>query len=141
MAIRFMEEQIDSFITDLEEELALWNWNRLKRKFPLLSKKYFDDDEKKGVDFLLIAQTRVKEYLHGLEDDIDYNKWRVIYGEICFIVNKYNIDEDKWNREILEERLWPPYLRIDILAGIVESCLHNSESQKFYAVLEKETWQ
>lgn len=141
MAIKFTQEQIDSFTTDREEELALWNWNRLKEKFPLLSKKYFDDDEKKGVDFLLLAQTRVKKYLHGLEDDIDYNKWRAVYGEICFIVNKYNIDEDKWNRGILEERLWPPYLRIDVLAGIVESCLNNSESQKFYAALEKETWQ
>ncbi|WP_180116212.1 MULTISPECIES: hypothetical protein [unclassified Acinetobacter] len=141
MTIKFTQEQIDIFSNSREEDLALWNWNRLKMKFPFFSEKYFNNDEKRGVDFLFIAQGRVKKYLNGMEEDADYNKWCAVYGEICFILNKNNIDDDNWNRGILEEKLWPPYLRIDVLAGIVESCLNNSESQKFYAALEKETWQ
>lgn len=141
MAIKFTQEQLDAFSEDREEDLARWNWNRLKKQYPVLAENYFNNNENKGIEFLVTAQVRVKKYLEGMENDDNYNKWRVAYGEICFILNKNNIDEDPWNRSILEERLWPPYLRIDILVGIVESSLNNPESQKFYAALENETWQ
>ncbi len=140
MVIEFTNEQIDAFIDDREESLALWNWNRLKEQFPELSKKYFNDEEQKGVDFLIIAQTRVKKYLKGVEEHDDYNKWRVAYGEICFIVNKNNIDEDSWNKSLLKEKLWPPFLAIDILVGMLESSLTNVDSQKFYSELENKRW-
>lgn len=141
MVIKFTEESLEAFTGEREEALALWNWNRLKALYPELAIRYFDNDEKKAVDFLVIAQTRVKKYLQGVEEHSDYNKWRAAYGEICFIVNKNNIDDDPYNRSLLEEKLWPPFLAIDILVGILESSLNNPESQKFYAALEGKTWQ
>jgi len=140
MPIKFTQEQIDSFISDREEDLALWNWNRLKMKFPDLAVKYFNNDQQKGTSFLEIAHIRIKKYLEGSEDHQDYNQWRTIYGEICFILNDNKIDDDLWNKNILEEQLWPPFLAIDILAGILESSLNNMKSQKFYASLEKQKW-
>ncbi|QIO09177.1 hypothetical protein [Acinetobacter lanii] len=140
MAIKFTQEQIDSFITTREEDLALLNWNRLKVIYPDLTEKYFNNDVDKGVKFLEIAHTRVKKYLTEVEDDDGYNQWRTVYGEICFILNDNKIDDDPWNRGILEERLWPHFLRIDILAGVLESSLNNPDSQKFYAALEKQKW-
>ena len=140
MAIKFTQEQIDSFITTREEDLALWNWNRLKVIYPDLTAKYFNNDADKGVKFLEMAHTRVKKYLTEVEDDDGYNQWRTVYGEICFILNDNKIDDDPWNRGVLEERLWPHFLRIDILAGVLESSLNNPDSQKFYAALEKQKW-
>lgn len=140
MVIEFNQNQLDAFADDGEESLALLNWNRLKNQFPELSKKYFNDDEKKGVKFLTIAQTKVKKYLKGVEEHQDYNKWRMAYGELCFVVNQNDIDEDPYNKSLLEERLWPPFMAIDILAGILESSLLYPDSQKFYAELEGKKW-
>lgn len=140
MTIEFTQEQIDIFSESREEDLALWNWRRLKQNFPVFAEKYFNNDEKKGVEFLVLAQISVKKYLEGTEEHPDYNKWRAAYGEICFLVNKNNIDEDPWNKSILEERLWPPFLRIDILVGVFESSISNQESQQFYAKLETYRW-
>lgn len=141
MIIELTKESLEAFTGEREEALALWNWNRLKGIYPELAIRYFDNNEKKAVDFLVVAQTRVKKYLQGVEEHSDYNKWCVAYGEICFIVNKNNIDDDPYNRSLLEEKLWPPFLAIDILVGILESSLNNPESQKFYAALEGKTWQ
>jgi hypothetical protein len=141
MAIKFTQEHIDSFITTREEDLALWNWNRLKVIYPDLAEKYFNNNESEGIKFLEIAHTRVKKYLTEVEDNADYNQWRTVYGEICFIVNDNKIDDDPWNRGILEEKLWSHFLRIDILAGVLESSLNNPDSQKFYAALEKQRWE
>ncbi|ELW81951.1 TPA: hypothetical protein PJH62_003154 [Acinetobacter nosocomialis] len=141
MVIEFTQEHLDAFLDDREETLALWNWNRLKQLYSDLAEKNFGNDEVKGVQFLIVAQKRIRKYLNGMENNEDYNKWRAAYGEICFILNKNNIDEDPWNRSLLEERLWPPFLAIDILAGVLESSLNNSASQKFYASLESHKWE
>lgn len=141
MVIEVTQKHLDAFADDREETLALWNWNRLKNLYINLAEKYFDNDEQKGVQFLVVAQKKVKKYLEGMENHEDYNKWRAAYGEICFIINKNNIDDDPWNKNILEERLWPPFLRIDILAGVLESSLSSPNSQKFYASLENKKWQ
>lgn len=141
MAIEFTQEQLDAFSNCREEDLAIWNWNRLKNNFPDIAQKHFHNDEKKAVEFLLVAQNRVKKYLEGVEEHLDYNKWCAAYGELCFLVNKNNIDDDPWNKCILEERLWPPFLRIDILVGAFESSVNDSSSQRFYESLESEKWE
>ena len=140
MVIEFTQQSLDAFTEDREEELALWNWNRLKKLYADLAEKFFDNDEKKGVDFLVIAQTKVKKYLESVEDYPEYNEWRVAYGELCFILNDNKLDDDPWNRGVLEERLWPPFLRIDILIGIVDSSFKSPSSQKFYEALEHQSW-
>ena len=140
MPIKFTQDQLKSFTDSREEELALWNWNRLKIVYADLAKRYFDNDQQKGVEFLVIAQTKVKKYLRTVEGDSHYNEWRAAYGELCFLLNDNKLDDDPWNRCVLEERLWPPFLRIDILVGIVESSLKSPSSQKFYESLEHQSW-
>ncbi len=140
MVIKFTMDQLDDPIADVEESLAFGNWNRLKEQYPELSKKYFNDEEKKGVDFLIIAQTRVKQYLKSVEENEDYNKWRLAYAEICFVENNNKLDESQWVKSLLEEKLWPPFLAIDILTGVIESCSTNPDSQKFYHELERKKW-
>lgn len=140
MPIQFTQDKIELFSNSREDDLAKWNWNRLKNQFPELAKNYFNNDDQIGIEFLQTAQIRIKKYLEGSEDHQDYNQWRTAYGEICFILNDNKIDDDPWNRSLLEEQLWPPFLAIDILAGILESSLNAPESQKFYADLEKQKW-
>ena len=76
-----------------------------------------------------------------MENHADYDKWRAAYGELCFILNKNNLDDDPWNRSLLINRLFPPFLAIDILAGVLQSSINSSDSQKFYEALEKKSWQ
>ncbi|WP_324627069.1 hypothetical protein [Acinetobacter sp. MD2(2019)] len=139
MFIKFIHEQHELFLGLDEEELALWNWNRLKTLYANLAEKFFNNNEKKGVEFLVAAQTKVKRYLDSVEDYTEYNIWRLAYGELCFILNDNKLDDAPWTRSILEERLWPPFRRIDILVGVVESSLKSPSSQKFYQSLGAST--
>ncbi|NUG24657.1 hypothetical protein HUN15_17965, partial [Acinetobacter lactucae] len=65
MVIEFTQEHLDAFLDDREETLALWNWNRLKQLYSALAEKNFGNDEVKGVQVLIVAQKRIRNYLNG----------------------------------------------------------------------------
>ncbi|TCM66801.1 hypothetical protein EC844_11191 [Acinetobacter calcoaceticus] len=135
--IEFMQQGRITFEDTQEHALALWNWNRLKTLYPDLVLKHYDQDHDAAIEFLSEAQSRITAYLHGAEELLDYHAWRMAYAEICFVANRF-IDDDPWSRELLTEKLWPPFLAIDILAGILESSLNHPESQVFYQALAQQ---
>lgn len=136
MVIEFTQKNLGGCPDDCEEKIVLWNWKRLKQSYSDLAEKNFNNNEIKGVEFLSIAHSNIKKYLKGLEKHSDFNKWCTVYGEICFILNQNNIDEDPYKKSILEEKLLPPFLRIDILAGILENDLTNLNTDSFNSKLD-----
>ena len=123
MVSKFMKKDFERFPNDCKEKLAIWNWRRLKQTYSTLAEKNFEHNKIKDVEFLTTIQRNIKRYLKGLEEHPRFNQWCTLYGKICFILNKNNIDENSCVKNILGEKLWPPCLRIDILTGVLESNL------------------
>jgi hypothetical protein len=133
--IEFTPEQLAAFENAREEDLAKWNWGILKENYPdLWEKVSVKDDE--GIAFIKRAHAKAKKYLKGQEDDNDYNKWRVAYGELTFLLGS-NFDTHPWTQSILTETLWHPYQRIDVLKGIFDMCMESENNIEFFERLEE----
>lgn len=131
--IEFTPEQLAAFKNAREGELAQWNWERLKTNYPDLWEKVSVKDDM-GIVFMKRAHLKAKNYLKGQEDDKDYNKWRMAYGELTFLLGA-NFDMNPWTQKMLTETLWHPYQRIDVIGGIFEMCKNDPSNIPFFEKL------
>ena len=133
--IEFTPEQLAAFENAREGDLAKWNWEYLKGNYPDLWEKVSVKDDM-GIVFMKRAHLKAKQYLKGQEEDGDYNKWRMAYGELTFLLGA-NFDTHPWTQNILTENLWHPYQRIDVLKGIFEMCMESENNIEFFERLEE----
>ncbi len=133
--ISITEEQMNNFKDAREKELAKWCADKFSEFYSqrraMLDLK--DQDLTKKLHTIL-KQSAV--YLKGYEEDRDYTKWRIIYAELAFLVG-WDFDSNTWTQSILNETIWHPFLRLDILMGVYEICYNNSNNAQFFEKLSE----
>lgn len=134
MVIEFNQEQFALFIESHEEELAKIAWKKYKKRFSDRAKSIELNGE--AIAYMTQGIKKAKHYLNGYENDPQFNKWLSGYLSLHFHIGE-NFDEHPWRHNILIEKLWHPYKRLDILMNIL-TATHNDPSQKdFYTKLEE----
>ena len=131
--ISFTDEQLKNFSDARHLELAQWCWREFTQQHPWRLAQ-LELDESQGIAHIKEALEKSETYLVGTEADRDYNKWRIVYAELAFLVG-WSFDTNKWTQSVLTETIWHPFLRLDILFGVYEICFNNPENIQFFEQL------
>lgn len=135
MAVKFTQEQIDSFITTREEKLASFAWDDYKKMFPKRAQEIGATDTD-GIAYMTKGVKKAKLYMAGYENDPQFNRWLSGYLELQFHMGE-NFDEHPFTQKILTEKLWHPYKRVDILMKILAVITADPSQKEFYQKLEE----
>lgn len=135
MAVKFTQEQIDSFITDREEKLASFAWDDYKKMFPERAQEIGATDSD-GIAYMTKGVKKAKIYMAGYENDPHFNRWLSGYLGLQFHIGE-NFDEHPFTHKILTEKLWHPYKRVDILMKILAVITADPSQKEFYQKLEE----